>query len=131
MNSNDHGMITWNFLPHDSVFDAGRSRIKVSNAMELPDDFRFTVNAENVSDTHYFEDFAQGPEGTSTAFLQQQAKVTYRDEHLKIDGEVQHYACTTDYIARRGRTDPTRGRRDWALAAISGGVQRSRCVTWV
>ncbi|HEY2400570.1 MAG TPA: LPS assembly protein LptD [Steroidobacteraceae bacterium] len=96
MNSFDKGSITWNFLPYDSVFDAGRSRIKITNAMELPENFRFSVDAENVSDTHYFEDFAQGPEGTSTAFLQQQAKVTYRDEHWKIDGELQHYR-TTDY----------------------------------
>jgi LPS-assembly protein len=96
MNSFDHGSINWNFLPHDSVFNAGRSRIKIENAMELPAGFRFSVDAENVSDTHYFEDFAQGPEGTSTAFLNQQAKVTYRDEHWKIDGEFQHYR-TTDY----------------------------------
>jgi LPS-assembly protein len=96
MNSNDHGQVTWNFLPHDSVYGAGRNRIKVTNSLELPDDFRFSVDAENVSDQHYFEDFAQGPEGTSTAFLQQQAKLTYRDEHWKVDGEVQHYR-TMDY----------------------------------
>ena len=96
MNSFDHGEITWNFLPYDSVFNAGRSRFKITNSMELPADFRFTIDAENVSDTRYFEDFAQGPEGTSTAFLQQQAKVTYRDEHWKFDGEIQHYR-TTDY----------------------------------
>jgi LPS-assembly protein len=96
LSSNDHGEVTWNFLPYDSVFDSSRSRIKVTNSMELPDDFRFSVDASNVSDQHYFEDFAQGPEGTSTAFLQQQAKVTYRDEHWKVDGQVQHYR-TLDY----------------------------------
>jgi LPS-assembly protein len=96
MDSNDHGQVTWNFLPHDSEYGAGRNRIKVANSMELPDNFRFSVDAENVSDQHYFEDFAQGPEGTSTAFLQQQAKLTYRDEHWKVDGEVQHYR-TMDY----------------------------------
>jgi LPS-assembly protein len=96
MNATDRGEIQWNFLPHDSVFNAGRSRFKITNAMELPDNFRFSVDAENVSDTHYFEDFAQGPEGTSTAFLQQQAKVTYRDENWKVDAEVQHYR-TMDY----------------------------------
>jgi LPS-assembly protein len=96
MNSFDKGSINWNFLPYDSVFNAGRSRLKITNAMELPENFRFSVDAENVSDTHYFEDFAQGPEGTSTAFLNQQAKVTYRDEHWRIDGEIQHYRVT-DY----------------------------------
>lgn len=96
MNSFDRGSINWNFLPYDSVFDSRRSRLKITNAMELPENFRFSVDAEEVSDTHYFEDFAQGPEGTSTAFLNQQAKVTYRDENWKIDGEIQHYRVT-DY----------------------------------
>jgi LPS-assembly protein len=52
MNSFDRGAINWNFLPHDSVFNAGRSRLKITNAMELPENFRFSVDAENVSDTH-------------------------------------------------------------------------------
>ena len=34
---------------------------------KLPHDFRFFVDAETVSDSRYFEDFAQGPEGTSIA----------------------------------------------------------------
>jgi LPS-assembly protein len=96
MNTFDRGSLTWNFLPHDSVFNAGRSRVKLTNIMELPADFRLSIDAENVSDTRYFEDFAQGPEGTSTAFIPQQAALTYRDEHWKIDGEIQHYR-TTDY----------------------------------
>jgi len=94
LSSFDHGELTWNFLPHDSVYGSSRDRVKIFNAMELPANFRFTVNAESVSDTSYFEDFAQGPEGTSTAFLQQQALVTYRDEHWRIDGQIQHYQTT-------------------------------------
>jgi LPS-assembly protein len=96
MDSTDHGAFNWNYLPNDSVFGAGRSRVKLANTLELPGDFRFTIDAENVSDTHYFEDFAQGPEGTSTAFLNQEAALTYRDEHWKVDGQIQHYR-TTDY----------------------------------
>lgn len=96
MSSNDRGKVTWNFLPHDSVFNGERSRINLQNTMELPGAYRFSIDAENVSDTHYYEDFAQGPEGTSTAFVQQRAALTYRDEHWRIDGEIQHYR-TTDY----------------------------------
>jgi len=96
LSSNDRGSLTWNYLPYDNVFNTGRSRVKLANAMELPGEYRFSVDAENVSDTHYFEDFAQGPEGTSTAFVQQQAALTYRDEHWKVDGQIQHYR-TTDY----------------------------------
>jgi LPS-assembly protein len=96
LNTGEHGGLTWNFLPHDSVFGAGRSRVKLTNALELARDVRFSIDAENISDTHYFEDFAQGPEGTSTAFIQQQAKLAYRDEHWNVDGEIQHYR-TIDY----------------------------------
>ena len=91
MNSFDHGQLVWNYLPQDNVFHASRSRVKLTNAMELPDSFRFSIDAENVSDTSYFEDFSQGPEGTSTAFVQQQAAVTYRDEHWSVNGQMQHY----------------------------------------
>jgi len=87
----DHGELTWNYLPYDDVFHAERSRVRLRNVLELPGDFRFSIDAANVSDTAYFEDFAQGPEGTSTAFVPQQAMLTYRDEHWKIDGEMQHY----------------------------------------
>jgi LPS-assembly protein len=96
LSSNDHGSLTWNYLPYDNVFNTGRSRVKLANTMELPGEYRFSIDAENVSDTRYFEDFAQGPEGTSTAFVQQQAALTYRDEHWKVDGQIQHYR-TTDY----------------------------------
>jgi LPS-assembly protein len=96
LSSNDHGTLTWNYLPYDNVFNSGRSRIKLANTLELPGEYRFSIDAESVSDTHYFEDFAQGPEGTSTAFVQQQAALTYRDEHWKVDGEIQHYR-TIDY----------------------------------
>jgi LPS-assembly protein len=96
MNSSDRGTFTWNYLPYDSVYNAGRSRMKLVNTLELPGNYRFSIDAESVSDTHYFEDFAQGTEGTSTAFIQQRAALTYRDEHWRVDGEVQHYR-TIDY----------------------------------
>jgi LPS-assembly protein len=96
LSSNDHGTLTWNYLPYDNVFNSARSRVKVANTLALPGDYRFSIDAENISDTHYFEDFAQGVEGTSTAFVQQQAALTYRDEHWRVDGQVQHYR-TIDY----------------------------------
>jgi len=96
LSSNDRGTLTWNYLPYDNVFNSGRSRVKLANTLELPGEYRFTIDAENVSDTHYYEDFAQGPEGTSTAFVPQRAALTYRDENWRVDGEIQHYR-TTDY----------------------------------
>src|SRR5262249_55469639 len=34
MDSSDRGTLNWNYLPHDSVADSGRSRVKLENTME-------------------------------------------------------------------------------------------------
>jgi LPS-assembly protein len=91
-----HGELDWNYLPHDSDFGGYRSRVRLTDVAELPDDLRLGVNAENVSDTRYFEDFSQGPEGASTAFVERRATLSYRGPHWSIDGEAQQYQ-TIDY----------------------------------
>jgi LPS-assembly protein len=91
-----HGTLDWNYLPHDSDFGGYRSRVRLTDVAELPHDLRLGVNAENVSDTRYFEDFSQGPEGASTAFVERRATLSYRGPHWSIDGEAQQYQ-TIDY----------------------------------
>jgi LPS-assembly protein len=88
--------VDWNYLPYDGAFHASRSRVRLSDVAELPDDFRLSVKAENVSDPFYFEDFSQGPEGASTAFIERRATLSYRGEHWNVDGEAQQYQ-TIDY----------------------------------
>jgi len=90
------GEVDWNYLPYDGAFHGSRSRVRLSDVAELPDDFRLSVKAENVSDPFYFEDFSQGPEGTSTAFIERRATLSYRGEHWSVDGEAQQYQ-TIDY----------------------------------
>ena len=87
----EHSELSWNYLPHDDVFGASRSRVRLQNVTELPDDFRFSIDATNISDSHYFEDFAQSSETTSTAFVERRASLSYRDEHWRIDGQAQQY----------------------------------------
>jgi LPS-assembly protein len=91
-----HGTLDWNYLPHDSDFGGYRSRVRLTDVAELAHDLRLGVNAENVSDTRYFEDFSQGPEGASTAFVERRATLSYRGPHWSIDGEAQQYQ-TIDY----------------------------------
>ena len=71
--------------------------------MELPDNLRFSVDAENVSDSQYFQDFSQGPEGTSTAFVERQATLTYRDDHWRMDGEAQQYQTIDNTLVEANR----------------------------
>jgi LPS-assembly protein len=96
LTSNQRGDLNWNYLPYDPQFGSSRSRVQLTDVAELPQDVRLTVNAENVSDRTYFEDFSSGPEGASTAFLNRSAAFTYRSEHWSMDAEAQQFQ-TIDY----------------------------------
>jgi len=105
-----HGELDWNYLPNDGNYSSNfitsggktgishvsRSRVRFSDVAELADDLRLSASAENVSDPYYFENFSLGPEGTSTAFVERRAVLTYRGTHWRIDGEAQQYQ-TIDY----------------------------------
>jgi len=90
------GELDWNYLPNDPQYGGSRSRVRVHDVADLPDDWRLTVNAANVSDPFFFEDFSHGPEGASTAFLDRSATFSYRSENWRIDGQAQEYQ-TIDY----------------------------------
>jgi LPS-assembly protein len=92
LTSAQHGDFAFDFLPNDRLAGGeDRSHVKLQHVAELPDDFRLTVNAENVSDQQYFQDFSQGTAGTSTAFLERTARVSYRDENWRLSGELQQF----------------------------------------
>jgi LPS-assembly protein len=69
-----------NLMPHDSEAGRSRSRLRISDVTELPADWRLRIKAENVSDAAYFEDFAQGADSTSVAFLPRELALSYRDD---------------------------------------------------
>jgi LPS-assembly protein len=85
------GELEWDYLPNDALYHSSRSNVRLFNVTELPDDFRLTVQGENVSDTQYFEDFSSGPEGTSTPFLDRRAVLSYRDVHWDFEGMAQQF----------------------------------------
>ncbi len=91
-----HGELQWNYLPDDRVFGASRSRVQLNDTVQLPAGFRLTVDAQNVSDPQYFQDFSQTPEGTSTAFLNRSADLSYRDPNWIVDAEAQQYQTIDD-----------------------------------
>jgi LPS-assembly protein len=80
LTARSQGSLDANLLPHDGVFGAARSRLKVSDVTELPGDWRLRLGAENVSDAAYFEDFAQGADKTSIAFLPRALELSYRND---------------------------------------------------
>jgi LPS-assembly protein len=100
LTSAQHGNFAFDLLPNDRLAGGeDRSHVKLQHVAELPDDFRLTVNAENVSDPQYFEDFSQGSAGTSTAFLERTARVSYRDENWRVSGELQQFQTIDESLA--------------------------------
>jgi LPS-assembly protein len=85
------GNVAFNLLPADDVAGRDRHRVRLLHRTDVWTDWRFTIDAENVSDASYFEDFATGPQGTSTAFLERIARLAYRDENWRLRGEVQQF----------------------------------------
>ncbi|MEO6185285.1 MAG: LPS assembly protein LptD [Steroidobacteraceae bacterium] len=79
---NGHGQLDGNFLPDDRKSDQTRSRLKLNAVNELWHDWRLSIDAENVSDARYFEDFSQGADGDSIAFLPRRLQLSFRGEHL-------------------------------------------------
>jgi LPS-assembly protein len=69
-----------NYLPNDGVYAADRSRVKLDDRSELPGNWLLRIGAENVSDVAYYEDFSQGVDSTSIAFLPRALEVSYRDD---------------------------------------------------
>jgi LPS-assembly protein len=83
--------LEFSYLPNDNVTGSDRNRFKLEDVTKLPYDFRFVADAETASDSHYFEDFAQGPEGTSVAFLRRLAGFRYRDDHWNMSADFQQF----------------------------------------
>ncbi len=100
----DHrGRLSLNLLPTDDVAGRDRHRVQLTHRTDLWSDWRFTVDAENVSDAAWFEDFGQGPQGTSTAFLERVARLSYRDENWQLRGEVQQFQTIDRALAAADR----------------------------
>jgi LPS-assembly protein len=99
-----HGDFAFDFLPDDRLRRGeNRSHIKLQQVTELPQDFRLTINAENVSDRQYFQDFSQGTTGTSTAFLERTARLSYRDENWRLSGELQQFQTIDELLVAENK----------------------------
>ncbi|MEY2854792.1 MAG: hypothetical protein RL030_1924, partial [Pseudomonadota bacterium] len=84
LTENSTGQLDGDLLPNDRVYHATRSRLRFVNVTQLPQDWRLSIDAESVSDPNYFEDFSQGIDGASIAFLPRMLQLSYRDPNWRI-----------------------------------------------
>lgn len=99
----NRGKLSFDVLPSDDVADRERHRLRLEHRTDLWSEWRFTIDAENVSDSTYFEDFGTGPQGTSTAFLERIARLSYRDETWQLRGELQQFQTIDRALAAEDR----------------------------
>jgi LPS-assembly protein len=121
------GSFDFDYLPSDDVAHRDRSRLALMHVAELPGEWRFRIDATDVSDSDYFEDFALGPEGTSVPFAERLAEATYRDEHLNVRAQFQQFQTIDDELPDESRpyarTPRVLASGDWesGLGAINYG----------
>jgi LPS-assembly protein len=121
------GSVDFNYLPGDDLAGIDRSRVRWRHLAELPGEWRFRIDATDVGDTAYFEDFALGPEGTSVPFTERLAEASYRDEHWNVRAQLQHFQTIDEELLEEqrpyARTPRVLASGDWdlGLGAINYG----------
>jgi len=98
-----HGTLDFNYLPSDDLAHINRTRLHLEHVAELPGEWRFRIDATDVGDSAYFEDFARGPEGTSVPFTERLAEASYRDEHWNVRAQVQDFQTIDEDLADEDR----------------------------
>ena len=103
LTARQHGSLEFNYLPSDDVERIDRTHLHLEHVAELPGEWRFRIDATDVGDSSYFEDFAHGPEGTSVPFTERLAEATYRDEHWNVRAQVQDFQTIDEDLATADR----------------------------
>jgi LPS-assembly protein len=123
--------LEYHYLPNDQLTKNDptyttndRSYVRLDQVTELPGRIRFSIDAANVSDDQYFQDFSGGPEGTSVAFVERLARLSYRDENWRIAAEAQNFQTIYSLLPQAQRpyvrtprvvinSDYGLGKNDW------------------
>ncbi len=90
------GVLDADYLPHDNATGNERNSVRAVGSAGLGWNTRLDVDAESVSDTQYFEQFAQGYQSTSATFLPRSASATHRDDVWTLRAQALDYQTLID-----------------------------------
>ena len=97
------GSVQLAYLPADRLTRNDRNWLRVEHRSELPAGWRFDLDAQSVSDSQYFEDFARDTQGSSTTFLRRIAALQYRDDTWRLRGEFEQFQTIDRSLAEVDR----------------------------
>ena len=126
LTESSRGILYGEYLHDDTQVDDSRSFVELRHATRFKPRTRLHIDAANVSDSNYFEDFGAGFEGTSVTFLNRSAELRHDTRHWSLIGRAQDYQVIDDAAAGARRTlhDRAADRRVWALARPAGRILR-------
>lgn len=98
------GEVLGNLLPGDSKTNDARSRLRLRHLTDLPAGWQLAIDAENVSDAQYYEDFAQGSaDGASIAFLPRRLQLSYRGAHMDAGVMLRNFQTLDQALPQQDR----------------------------
>ncbi|HEX9474764.1 MAG TPA: LPS assembly protein LptD [Steroidobacteraceae bacterium] len=97
------GILQANYLPDDHLTQLERSWLRLHAHSRFGDSWRAQVDAEGTSDTHYFEDFADGPQTSSTIFLPRDLRVGRNGEVWQLRAQLLQFQTLDDQLAAADR----------------------------
>ncbi len=86
-----HGSLAVQYLPSDDLRGNDRSFVQWLHQTDFARDWRLTIDASNVSDENYFEDFGLGSENTSVTYLERDLELAHYGRHWTLLGQVQNF----------------------------------------
>jgi LPS-assembly protein len=85
------GTLETQYLPDDQQYGDDRSYIRFIDRSDFTESLRLDVDIANASDDKWFEDFGQGPEGTSVTYLNRSGQLSYLSEHWLLFARAQNF----------------------------------------
>ena len=98
-----NGTLHDDYLHNDRVAGQNRNWLRVNATSYFGDGWRSQLNAQDVSDTHYFEDFADGLQATSTTFLPRDLRVGTRGDIWQLGAQLLKFQTLDDELAAADR----------------------------
>lgn len=71
------GTIEAGYLPYDKLLNSYRDYVQITARNDFTESLRLDIDAGDVSDNKWFEDFGQGPEATSSVYLTRLLRLSY------------------------------------------------------
>ncbi len=102
--SNGHGTFDAQYLPNDRQRDGGsRTLFRFINQTDFTNSLRLDLEGANASDDQWFEDFGQGPAGTSVMYLTRSAQLSYLTRNWLVYARAQNFQTIDAAIPERSR----------------------------